>query len=90
MRTTLQDDRGRRVLRRTERSGRGAALGVDGGRRLAGDLNHEVRAGQCAEAGFARGEQRGNIMLLIMCGNEPTIGHIFRHRTTRPTPLSDT
>ncbi len=67
-----------------------ASLGFDGRRRLFGDLGYEVRARECAETVFALRKELRNIMLLIMCGNEPTIGHVFRNRPSAPKRLSDT
>src|SRR5579863_8356138 len=67
-----------------------ATLRVDRGGRLAGDLGYEVRASERSEAVFALRNEFRNIMLLIMCGDDPTIGHVFRNRSSAAGPLSAT
>ena len=67
-----------------------APLRVNRGGRLAGDLGYEVRASERPETVFAFRKELRNIMLLIMCGDEITIGHVFRNRSPAPDPLSAT
>src|ERR1700730_4397333 len=81
MRTIPPDDRGRKVLRRRQRTakGRGASHRSSRGAWPATSVTKYARA----EAAFPLRKELRNIMLLIMCTNEPTIGHVFRNRPLR-------
>lgn len=46
---------------------------------MPGDFEHEARAGERTTLNAARSEQRGNTMLLIIFGNEPSVCHVLRH-----------
>jgi hypothetical protein len=53
-----------------------AALRLDGGGRLAGDLAAEVQNRERGEAAFGVGKARRDVMLRILCQNEGGLGGV--------------
>ena len=66
-----------------EEAGEVAALRVDRGRRLAGDLGHEVHPRKREQAVPPLSQEPRNVMLLIICRNKRAAGHVFRTSPSR-------